>query len=244
MRVARVALACWRCQTGPVESSGPIRVLYVEDDPLLADMLAATLRGDPRVAEVLAFRSPGEVAEDPAAVRRADVALLDLALGAGVPSGIDLGLTLRAMHRDLPIVILSQHRVPRVDDVVPPRERRGWSFIQKGTGTGADALVDALVSAVAGRTLIKATWETQPAADVLARLTPRQREVMTLAAAGYDARAIAERIHLSHVSVRRELSRAYKILVPDAQPGMDLRTAAVIEYLRLSPGAAPVEAEV
>jgi DNA-binding NarL/FixJ family response regulator len=240
MRADRVAIAGRRCQTGLVESSVPIRVIYVEDDPLLADMLAERLREDPRVAEVLAYRAPGAVAEDPAAVRGADVALLDLALGAGVPSGIDLGLTLRAMHRDLPIVILSQHRVPRVDDVVPPRERHGWSFIQKGSGTGAEAVVDALVSAVAGRTLIDATWDTQPAADVLARLTPRQREVMTLAAAGYDARAISQQLHLSHVSIRRELSHAYRVLVPDAPAGTDLRTAAVLAYLRLSPGAEPV----
>jgi len=221
----------------------PIRVLYVEDDPLLADMLAAQLRDDPRIADVAAHRTPREAAESPA-LRGADVALLDLALGHGVPSGIDLGLALRANRPGLPIVVLSQHRVPRVEDAVPERERHGWSFIQKGSSVGVAQIVEILQEAVAGRTRVSTDWETQPASDLLVRLTPRQREVMTLAAAGYDARAIAERIHLSHVSVRRELSRAYKILVPDAQPGMDLRTAAVIEYLRLSPGAAPVEAEV
>jgi hypothetical protein len=57
---------------------------------------------------------------------------------------------------------------------------------------------------------------------------------MALASAGYDARAIAERLHLAHVSVRRELSRAYKVLVPDAEPGMDLRTGAVLEYMRIT----------
>ena len=69
---------------------------------------------------------------------------------------------------------------------------------------------------------------------MLARLTPRQREVMAFAALGLDARAIAERLHLAHVSVRRELSRSYRVLVPDAEPGTDLRTSAVLEYLRLT----------
>jgi len=216
-----------------------IRVLYVEDDPLLADMLSQQLRADPRIADVAAFRTPREAA-DAAAVRRADVALLDLALGHGVPSGIDLGLALRANRPGLPIVILSQHRVPRVEDAVPERERFQWSFVQKGSSMAVGQIIEVLLDAVAGRTRVSTDWETQPASELLRRLTPRQREVMTLAAAGYDARAIAERIHISHVSVRRELSRSYKILVAEPEPGMDLRTAAVIEYLRLSPGAEPV----
>ncbi|MFM7551846.1 MAG: hypothetical protein ACKO7Q_03245, partial [Actinomycetota bacterium] len=74
-----------------MSADAAIRVLYVEDDPLLADMLAAELRADPRIAEVAAFRTPREAA-DATAARSADVALLDLALGHGVPSGIDLGL--------------------------------------------------------------------------------------------------------------------------------------------------------
>lgn len=222
-----------------MSADAAIRVLYVEDDPLLADMLAAELRADPRIAEVAVFRTPREAA-DATAARSADVALLDLALGHGVPSGIDLGLALRANRPGLPIVVLSQHRVPRVEDALPERERHGWSFVQKGSAMGVAQIVEILREAVAGRTRVSTDWETQPGADLLQRLTPRQRTVMTLAAAGYDARAIAELIHLSHVSVRRELSRAYKVLVPDPVPGTDLRTAAVIEYLRLSPGAEPI----
>jgi DNA-binding NarL/FixJ family response regulator len=80
------------------------------------------------------------------------------------------------------------------------------------------------------------TEQTSARASVLQRLSPRQREIMALAAAGLDARAIAEQVHLTHVSVRRELSRAYKILVPDASAGTDLRTAAVLEYLRAGGG--------
>ena len=81
--------------------------------------------------------------------------------------------------------------------------------------------------------------EASAAASVLQRFSPRQREIMALAATGLDARAIADQVHLTHVSVRRELSRAYKILVPAAGAGTDLRTAAVLEYLRASGGTGP-----
>jgi hypothetical protein len=66
---------------------------------------------------------------------------------------------------------------------------------------------------------------------------------MALAASGYDAVGIAERLHLAHVSVRRELSLAYRVLVPEPQPGTDLRTGAVLEYLRLMPAAGEPAAE-
>ena len=212
-----------------------LRVLYVEDDPMLREMLATQLRADPRIGTVEAFGTAREVVDG--ASSELDVALIDLSLGQGQPSGIEVGLALRATRRGLPIVIFSQYRVPNVDDAVPPREREGWSFIQKGSDVGIDDLIDVLVGAVGGVEFKPTAATALRAGAVLAKLSPRQREVIALAAAGYDAVGIAERLHLAHVSVRRELSMAYRVLVPEPQPGTDLRTAAVLEYLRLMPGA-------
>jgi len=220
----------------PAKSSvGALRVLYVEDDPMLREMLATQLRADARIGSVEAFGTARE-AVDGASVE-ADVALIDLSLGQGQPSGIEVGLALRATRRGLPIVIFSQYRVPNVDDAVPPRERVGWSFVQKGSDVGIEELVEVLSGAVEGVEYAATSEAAMSADSVLAKLSPRQREVIALAAAGFDAVGIAERLHLAHVSVRRELSMAYRVLVPDPQPGTDLRTAAVLEYLRLMPAA-------
>lgn len=202
---------------------------------MLRDMLATQLRAHGRIAAVEAFGSPREAIDG--ARFDLDVALIDLALGQGQPSGIEVGLALRATRRDLPIVVFSQYRVPNVEDAVPPRERHSWSFVQKSSDIDVDRLAALLEAAVAGEEHIAAAASAQPASAVLARLSPRQREVMALAAAGYDAVGIAERLHLAHVSIRRELSLAYRVLVPDPRPGTDLRTAAVLEYLRLMPAA-------
>lgn len=213
-----------------------LRVLYVEDDPMLRDMLATHLRADARIAVVEAFGSAREAVDG--ASSTADVALIDLSLGHGQPSGIEVGLALRATRRGLPIVVFSQHRVPDLHDAVPPRERAGWSFLQKGSDVDIDRLVKVMRAAVAGLESHTTAASARPAAEVLARLSPRQREVMALAAAGYDAIGIAERLHLAHVSVRRELSLAYRVLVTEPEPRTDLRTAAVLEYLRLTPAVA------
>jgi DNA-binding NarL/FixJ family response regulator len=65
----------------------------------------------------------------------------------------------------------------------------------------------------------------------MSRLSPRQRQIMSLAATGVDANVIAERLGMRAVSVRKELSECYRVLVPDATPGTDLRTAAVLAWI-------------
>ena len=210
-----------------------VGVLYVEDDPMLRELLAGQLRGDKRVREVAAFGAPRE-ALDALDGLDVDVALLDLSLGDGVPNGVELGIAIRGSRPDLPIVIFSQYRVPRVEDAVPPRHRAGWSFVQKGAGMQSGDVVEVLAGAAEGRVRVDLSASAQPASDVLMRLTPRQREAMALAAVGYDAVGISKRLHLAHVTVRRELSLAYRVLVPNPEPSTDLRTAAVLEYLRLS----------
>ncbi len=79
---------------------------------MLRDMLATQLRTQRRIAAVEAFGSPREAIDG--AGLDIDVALIDLALGQGQPSGIEVGLALRATRRELPIVIFSQYRVPNV----------------------------------------------------------------------------------------------------------------------------------
>jgi len=68
--------------------------------------------------------------------------------------------------------------------------------------------------------------------NLMAKLSMRQRNIMYLAATGVDATVIAEDLNLAPVTVRKELSKIYQILVPDPKPGTDLRTTAVLRYLR------------
>jgi DNA-binding NarL/FixJ family response regulator len=211
-----------------------LRVLYVEDDPVLRDLFSQKLTRLGAVRSVVTCGSPRD-AVNAANDGHYDVALLDLNLGAGQINGIDLGLALRAILPGVPIVIFSQYAVPRVENVVPARERDNWCFVQK---TGRLEIAE--IGEVIQRASIRdgQSQARRPGGNdertSLERLTRRQRQVMALAAAGYDAKGIAERLHLAHVSVRRELSLAYRVLVPDPEPGTDLRTVAVLEYMRQS----------
>jgi DNA-binding NarL/FixJ family response regulator len=224
----------------PASATAHLRILYVEDDPVLRDLLTGKLRKLGAVRSVSACGSARD-AVNAATADEHDVALLDLNLGDGQINGIDLGLALRAVVPDLPIVIFSQHAAPRLDNVVPARERHGWAFMQKSGRLDITALAELIERTIAGAFEGDEDTPVRRAAEnvsPLQRLSRRQRQVMALAAAGYDAKAIAERLHMAHVSVRRELSNAYRVLVPNPEPGTDLRTVAVLEYMRLSSGSA------
>ncbi len=210
-----------------------IRIAYLEDDPVLRELLAKLLREHARVEEVTTYATPKELLDE-ALPSDIDVALLDLALGDGRTSGVEVGIALRGMRLDLPVVILSQYSVDDVADVLPARHRFAWLFLEKSGQFDVEELVASLEATIRGASEVVVAEGKRPQLSVLGRLTPRQREIMALATTGRDARVIAERLFLAHVTVRSELSRAYRVLVPDAGPGTDLRTAAVLEYLRLT----------
>lgn len=206
------------------------RVLYVENDPVLRSMMTTLLKGLPGI-EVVA--SVGGAAEALASDERCDVALLDWALGPESLNGVQLGHALRERDENVGIVILSQHYAWDFHGA-NGRVSMGWSYVEKRADIDSDYLVKVLKATASGLSVVEPSIdEGQAPASVerLARLTSRQRQIMSLAATGIDANLIAERVGLASVTVRKELSECYKVLVPDAAPGTDLRTAAVVAWI-------------
>ncbi|MFM8154647.1 MAG: response regulator [Actinomycetes bacterium] len=210
----------------------PSRVLYVENDPALRGIMTRALAAH---AEVELTLSTGDAAEalGSAHAPQADVALLDLALGADQLNGIDLGLALREINPDLGIVIYSQHSLKNLARRVPENQRIGWSFIPKSGEMETAELINILRTTARG--IVHPNEEAHQgdeADDLLDALTPRQRAVMALAATGLSAPDISQRLGITQDSVRKDLSKAYRILVPGDEGG-DLRTRAVLAYLRI-----------
>ena len=98
----------------------------------------------------------------------------------------------------------------------------GTSTQWKGTGASA------------GVSSVPVGIDAAPEAGPLTQLTDRQRVIMSLTASGLSAVQVGQRIGASHDTVRQELSRAYKVLVPEGAEGDDRRTLAVLAYLRLT----------
>ena len=206
------------------------RLLYVENDPVLRSMMTVLLAGLDGI-EVAA--SVSDSTEALASEERFDVALLDWALGPNSLNGVQLGRALRERDENVGIVILSQHYAWDFHGA-NGRVSMGWSYVEKRADIDTDYLTKVLKATASGLSVVEpAIDQGQAPASVesLGRLSVRQRQIMSLAATGVDANVIAEQIGLAAVTVRKELSECYRILVPDPAPGTDLRTAAVVAWI-------------
>ena len=208
------------------------RVIYVENDPALRGIMTALLEESPEVELILATGLAHE-ALDPDAIRLADVALIDLALGSGQMNGIDLGLAMRKANENIGIVIHSQYSLDTVARSVPPAALIGWSTLPKSGDMFIEDVVHILRETAKGLTSVP-TSLSRDERSPLERMTVRQRAVMGMTAAGIKPQEVARRLAISHDAVRQDLSAAYRVLVPDVQPADDLRLRAVFTYLELT----------
>jgi len=210
------------------------RVLYVEDDPALRGIIAHQLQRNPDIDLCAAVSNSGDALER-AKTQLLDVALLDLSLGVDSMNGLELGLALRHVISDIGIVIYSQHATADFMTRVPEEAQWGWSVVQKRSDVDLVHLVEVLRRTAQGFSTVDAQMissRTHGSVSAIEQLTLRQREIMALAASGLDAVSIADELGLSHITIRQELSRVYKVLVPDPKKGTDLRMTAVVRYLR------------
>lgn len=213
----------------------PSRVIYVENDPALRGLMTGMLSARPEIELVLSTGSAVEALDSPG-VETADVALLDVALGPESMDGIALGCALRERNPELGIVLHSQHPLPNLPSRVPAAQDWGWSTLHKHAHLDITRLVQVLRDTAAGHVHRDAEDEDDSGDDPVARLSTRQRQAMALVASGWDNRAIADKLDITADALRQDLSRAYRILVPDLAEGRDLRTTAVLVFFRHARG--------
>jgi DNA-binding NarL/FixJ family response regulator len=215
----------------------PTRLIYIENDPALRNILGEMLGKSPDLELLGKFGGADEVL-DRVLATKADVALIDFALDQNGLNGIELGIALRNLNEYISIVIYSQFSVRAMVNRVPKNMRSGWSFFDKSATMGLDDYVRILKETATG----KGNWEEilddddtaqENESSIFFSLTPRQRTVMTLSAQGKSPKEIAAQLNLTYSYVRKELSRSYAVLVPNSDESSDLKTAAVLKYMEL-----------
>ena len=214
------------------------RVMYVENDQALRQFLHQSLAKDQDIEIIGSFAGSDE-ALDRALVRKADVALIDFGLETNGLNGIELGIALRTINEYIGIVIYSQYKVHKMFKRVPPSMRNGWSFFEKS----GEMSTDDYVKIIKETAVSKGNWEefaslaeesVDPDMNRYYDLSSRQRSIIALMAQGVSVQEIGTRLDLSYAYVRKELSRAYAVLLPDAQDGEDFKTLAILKYLQLA----------
>jgi DNA-binding NarL/FixJ family response regulator len=212
--------------------------MYVENDSALRRILGEMLAKSPELDLVGSFANANEVLER-STVRGADVALVDFSLDQNGLNGIELGIALRNLNEYIGIVVYSQYSVSQMVSRVPKAMRHGWSFFDKSAEMSLSDYVEIIRSTASGN----GNWESVAVGEVAKvearssiyfQLSPQQRSIMSLSSQWKGAKEIASQLNLSYSYVRKELSRSYAILLPDASPSDDLKTAAVLKYMELT----------
>ena len=193
--------------------SAPIRLLIVEDHRLLADSLALVIAGDPELELVADPVDTAEGAVAAATEHRPDVMLMDVQL-RGAETGIDATRRIKEMLPETKVVIISG--LGNETLLVEATEAGASGFISKTEAV--EEAIAAVKAAAAGEALIDPVLlsrllrqmaihrrERSEADLMVARLTPREREILQLIADGLRNEAIADRLFLSVRTVQKHV---------------------------------------
>lgn len=210
----------------------PIRVVIVDDHPMIRDGTAVYLRETDDI-EVVGVAADGRSGLDQVRQHRPDVLVLDLRL-PDMP-GVDVARQLRREFPDLSIVVMTGY-----DYQAYRRElgRMGISTVLGKTASGSE-IASAVRAAAAGGQGAAAAEGADPAAEAFEVLTYREYQVLEMLAAGKRNPEIAEAMIVSLKTVEFHVSNLLNKL------GSRSRTDAVLRAQGLgliSPQTLPPEA--
>ncbi|GAA1313392.1 response regulator transcription factor [Pseudonocardia xinjiangensis] len=238
MRVAAVAGV-----TEPATGrAGPVRVLVVDDDPLVRSALHTMLGGTPLV-EIVGQAADGTHVPAAVAAHDPQVVLMDIRMP--VVDGLAATAALRARPDAPEVIILTTFDT---DDHVLRALRAGAAgFVLKDTPPAR--ILDAILRVADGETMLSPSVLRQlvdhvttgegarrhRAAERLDRLTTREREVATRIGEGLTNAEIAASLHMSVATVKAHITRILTalglnnrvqiaLLAHDAAPGGDSPT--------------------
>jgi DNA-binding NarL/FixJ family response regulator len=200
------------------------RVLVVEDEPLMASLLANVLTGHgftvSTAADVAEARREIDVF-DP------DMLLLDVSLGEG-PTGIHLAHAMRLSRPDIAILVFTRHAdiAGATSDglALPP----GVGFLRKHLVSDQAYLIDA-IEKVLGEQWDRVA-EDSKTEDEFAFLGTNGSRALRLLAEGYDNEEIARRCGVSRKTVERWIEQIYRDLGIDTKGALNPRVAAARRF--------------
>ncbi|WP_307848627.1 response regulator transcription factor [Microbispora oryzae] len=212
-----------------------LTVVIAEDGVLLREGLSGLLArfGHRVVASV------GDAAALVAAVAEhsPDIVVTDVRMPPGFSDeGLRAAVALRAADPHLPVLVLSQYvEQTYATELIDSGDGTGVGYLLKDRIGDVEEFVDALTSVAAGRTVVDPEVVRQllrRRRDPLRRLSPREREVLSLMAEGRSNTAIARALVISEAAVGKHIGNILAKL--DLPPHEDdhRRVLAVVAFLR------------
>ncbi|MEX2247416.1 MAG: response regulator transcription factor [Dehalococcoidia bacterium] len=218
-----------------------LRVLIVESDNLLRDMLRAVLHGEPRLLVVGATGDPGEALRL-ATAERPDVTLVGLdADGEGDALGV--AQTISSARTGARVVFLAERPDRRTLAALPAFRAAGWSYLLRQSVSDVATLVRAIEGAATGLVVLDplVVESLGRRESRLSALTRRQLEVLSLMAKGHNNAAIARSLVLEEKSVENHINAIFGQLNLSRDHAAHPRVKAVLMFLQESQGDGDAE---
>ena len=212
-----------------------MRVILAEDSTLLREGLVRLLTEEGH--EVVAALGDAVTLVAEVGALRPDVAVVDIRMPpTHTDEGLRAAVAIRERWPDTGVLVLSQHveRSYAARLLAAGAERVG--YLLKDRVAQVEEYLDALERVHEGGAAIDPEVVRQLVVrsthgDPLARLTPREREVLEVLAQGYTNAAIGRQLHLSLSAVEKYLNAVFDKLELRRADGYSRRILAVLRYL-------------
>ena len=192
--------------------SAPVRIVVVDDHPLLREGVARSLEESGRF-RIVAQGGSAEDAVSLVAEHRPDLILLDLSMpGGGLAAVRRLGET----APDVKVVVLTVSEAD--EDIVAALKAGAKGYVLKGVGSST--LVSIVQSVAEGESYISPALAARlltelrgrggtegKGNDPLAALTPREEEILRLVGTGQSNKEIGLKLDLQEKTVKHHMTR-------------------------------------
>jgi len=222
--------------TDVTTSPAPIRTVVADDSVLLRNGVVRLLSDDG--FDVVAAVGNADALLDAVTEFEPDLCVVDVRMPpTHTDEGLRAAIEIRRRHPGVAVLVLSQYVEERYAGELLTGDVAGVGYLLKDRVIAVDDFLAALRRVAAGGSAVDAEVISQilgrsRRSSELDRLTPREREVLTLMAEGLSNTGIAERLVISGGAVEKHISNVFMKL--DLEPGESAhrRVLAVLTYLR------------
>jgi len=217
-------------------SGEPIRTIVADDSVLLRDGVVRLLTDSG--FDVVAAVGDADALLDAVTEFAPDLCVVDVRMPpTHTDEGLRAAIEIRRYHPGVAVLVLSQYVEERYAGELLTGDVAGVGYLLKDRVIAVDDFLAALRRVAAGGSAIDAEVVSQilgrsRRSTELDRLTPREREVLTLMAEGLSNSGIAERLVISGGAVEKHISNVFMKLNLEPGDTAHRRVLAVLTYLR------------
>jgi DNA-binding NarL/FixJ family response regulator len=214
----------------------PIRTVVADDSVLLRDGIVRLLSDSG--FDVVAAVGDAQALLDAATEHDPDLCIVDVRMPpTHTDEGLRAAIEIKRRSPNVAVLVLSQYVEERYASELLTGDVSGVGYLLKDRVIDVDDFLASLRRVAAGGSAV----DTEVISQILGRsrnraeidrLTPREREVLTLMAEGLSNAGIAERLVVSAGAVEKHISNVFMKLGLEPEEGAHRRVLAVLTYLR------------